>query len=350
MQTDFLIVGSGLAGITLAHTLDQEGYSFRIISNPALSNSSLIAAGIYNPVVFYRITKSYMAEQIVPFAENFYKNMETRLHERFFYPNPIARIFSGSEERKLWESRREEGVGIFLAETKDNLDINSKIPVNHGYGLVKHSGNLDCLNFINASLDYFKAVFIEDDFDFEALILNEDRVSYKGYDAKKIIFCEGHLISKNPFFKKVILKPVKGEILTIRFEEDIAREFQDYIISKKSFLLPIGGNVYKAGATYNWENLNEVPTKEAMEELVKNIKQITDVPFHIENQEAGIRPAANDRRPIIGTHPEYPQLSTLNGLGTKGVMLAPYFSNELMENVCNEKQLYKEVDVKRFFK
>ena len=57
-----------------------------------------------------------------------------------------------------------------------------------------------------------------------------------------------------------------------------------------------------------------------------------------------------ERRPFVGLHPKFSNIGILNGMGTKGVMLAPYFSNHFIEHLLDGKALDKEVDVRRFLK
>ena len=64
---------------------------------------------------------------------------------------------------------------------------------------------------------------------------------------------------------------------------------------------------------------------------------------------AGVRPTVSDRRPLIGLHPENKQLAVFNGMGTKGVMIAPYFADQLVNLLLNNKSLSEEVDITRFW-
>lgn len=72
------------------------------------------------------------------------------------------------------------------------------------------------------------------------------------------------------------------------------------------------------------------------------------MPYEIIKHEAGIRPSSIDRRPILGQHPQFNNYYIFNGLGTKGVMLAPYFSQQLLNHIENNCTISMEVDVKRF--
>ena len=56
-----------------------------------------------------------------------------------------------------------------------------------------------------------------------------------------------------------------------------------------------------------------------------------------------------DRRPLIGLHPKHPQLAVFNGMGTKAVMLAPYFAIAFSDFLETGKELNSEVDIKRYY-
>ena len=66
------------------------------------------------------------------------------------------------------------------------------------------------------------------------------------------------------------------------------------------------------------------------------------------NHVAGVRPTVKDRRPLVGRHSEYKNLYMLNGLGTRGVMIAPYVAKELFEFIENDEALDIEIDINRF--
>ncbi|MBN2807258.1 MAG: FAD-dependent oxidoreductase, partial [Prolixibacteraceae bacterium] len=205
---------------------------------------------------------------------------------------------------------------------------------------------LDIRNLLGALHQYFRQqnILREATFDYEALIMDDDGVSYLNHRAKKIIFCEGTAIARNPWFNKLPFKPARGEILTIRCEN-----FQhEAILNRNGFVLPLGKGLYKVGATFSWDKLNAKPTIEGREQLLQIAQNILNVPFEIVNHEAGIRPASNDRRPVLGKHPVHDQLFVFNGLGSKGVLLAPFFTRHLTAHLYENQALMPEVDVNRY--
>ena len=74
-EYDFLIVGQGIAGTVLTHTLLEQGKRILVIDEGNPSSCSKVAAGLYNPIVFKRLTKSWMIDELSPVAENFYKGL-----------------------------------------------------------------------------------------------------------------------------------------------------------------------------------------------------------------------------------------------------------------------------------
>jgi glycine/D-amino acid oxidase-like deaminating enzyme len=167
----------------------------------------------------------------------------------------------------------------------------------------------------------------EEAFNYDEIHFDEDHVIYNGLKTKKIIFCEGINALNNPFFRVPFL-PAKGEIITIEADMQI-----QHIINKKIFILPVGNNLFKAGATYNWTDQSVSPTVEARNFLTHQLDTILKIPYQVVDHKAAVRPTVRDRRPITGLHPEYKQLAILNGLGTKGCLLAPLLAFRLSEKL-----------------
>jgi glycine/D-amino acid oxidase-like deaminating enzyme len=52
---------------------------------------------------------------------------------------------------------------------------------------------------------------------------------------------------------------------------------------------------------------------------------------------------------MMGLHPEHPTLGIFNGLGTKGTSLAPAMAAQFVAHLLEDKPLWQEIDIKRFF-
>lgn len=330
-------MGGGLAGSIFSLELLNRGQDIVVIDDCSLSRCSQAAAGIYNPVVFKRLTKSWMAHEALPVMHDFFRQAEKMLNDKFLYPLKISRILSTSDEEILW-----------IQKAANELEDFVEREITNHRGEVKASGFLDVAVFLKAVLKYLreKDAFINEVFAHEALNVSDEKIIYKNIRAKKIIFCEGHLARHNPFFAAVKFKPAKGEVITIYSKElDTA-----CIINKDIFILPLKQEGYfKVGATYDWNDLTDNTTTSAKEFLLQKLKEVIQSPVKVMKQEAGVRPATHDRRPVLGFHPKHPSIGIFNGFGTKSVLLAPYFAKHLCNFIFLKEELFAEADVKRFY-
>mgnify|MGYP000091249533 CR=1 FL=1 len=84
-EVDFLIVGQGLAGTILSFFIEKSGKSFIVIDEMPEISSSKVAAGIFNPITGRRNVKTWMADELFPFAEKTYTEIEKLLGEYIYH-------------------------------------------------------------------------------------------------------------------------------------------------------------------------------------------------------------------------------------------------------------------------
>ncbi len=347
-QVNYIIVGQGLAGTILAQTLLNQNKSILIIDDVSLSQASRIAAGLYNPVVFKRLVKSWMADELLPFMDGFYADAELLLNTKFYFKKRIVKPFAEEQERILWDKKVNEDVGKYLSKTIHDDFLNDIIYNPLGVSEILFGGNLNTAVYLDSFRNYFKQnnFLLEEKFDYNQLIISDNKVVYKNIEADKIIFCEGYKTIDNPYFSWLPFKLTKGEIITIKINDAIINE--EFVLNKGVFILPLGNNTYKVGATYEWNDLTEQTTEKGKIDLIDKLNKVLKVKFEIINHEVGIRPTVIDRRPLIGLHPQHNSLAVFNGMGTKGVMLAPYFAKHFVDFMAGEIALNNEVDIARF--
>ncbi|RYF96257.1 MAG: hypothetical protein EOO00_03165 [Chitinophagaceae bacterium] len=104
------------------------------------------------------------------------------------------------------------------------------------------------------------------------------------------------------------------------------------------------------GASYIWDFEDAGPTKAFLENTTQALQQTLKIPFEIVAHHAGLRPATLERRPFVGLHPSHPAVGILNGMGTKGCSLAPFFASQLTDHLLRDAPIAKDADVKRFAK
>lgn len=348
---DFIIVGQGIAGSVLAITLIKFGYKVCVINKDELSSCSRVAAGIWNPIVFKRLTKSWLADDVVPELNVFYQYCEQILNTKLIHHRNIIKPFSEEQEKTLWVKKAgdSDNYPSYLDATiYNNLKVDSNYTVN-SYSKVINAGNLDVANFLSTSKSYITDTnyYLNEVFSVDELNIESDKVEYKNIIAKYIIFCEGHLITQNPFFSWIPMKPAKGEVITI-YSENIL--IPNDIFNKGFFIMPLGNNLYKVGATYEWNDLSDDATEKGKAELITKLNTVITTPYQIVKHEAGIRPSVIDRRPLVGRHPIHNNVLLFNGFGTKAVMLAPYFANILAKHIKCNNEITNDVNPQRFYK
>ncbi|MGE0560203.1 MAG: NAD(P)/FAD-dependent oxidoreductase [Flavobacteriales bacterium] len=346
-KVDYIIVGQGIAGSVLTYTLMQHQQSVLVVDEEKENTSSKIAAGLCNPIVFKRLTKSWMIDELMPTALTFYKNQEELLQDQFYYPLPIYKLFVGEEEKEFWRKRCNEPEVMDWINHKVEFPFDKTL-VDYPFGAANtlQSGFLQTAKWLDIFKLFLKTndSFLGTKFDYNDIIFKNDVVSWKGIQAKKIIFCEGYQTIHNPYFNWLSFKLTKGEVLTVDFKNLQLTS----AINKGVFILPYN-NEYKLGATYDWDNLNEEITEKGKNELLKKASAFLKDEIVVISHKAGIRPTVSDRRPLLGTHPRHEELVVFNGMGTKGVMIAPYFAEILVEHLLENKSLSKEVDINRFY-
>ena len=347
-KTDFILVGQGLAGSILALTLLKQHKSVLVIDRAEMSQCSKAAAGIYNPVVFKRLTQSWMADKTLPAMFEFFRDAEELLNTKLIHQKKIARVFASEQEEMLWKKKAINELSDFI-EPGICSATDAYAFLNSNYGRVAEAGFLDVPAFLAHTRKYLEqqGALVNEVFIYENVIVQEHEIIYKNrLCCDKLVFCEGHLVTQNPFFKELKFKPAKGEVLTIYCKALKV----DSIINKDFFILPLPeAHCFKVGATYNWLDLSDAISKEAKNNLVEKLDAFIPFPYKIISQQAGVRPATVDRRPVMGKHTQYKNMYVFNGFGTKAVMLAPYFAKHFCNFIFLNQKLFVDVDVKRFY-
>ncbi|MEB8327787.1 FAD-dependent oxidoreductase [Flavobacteriaceae bacterium KMM 6897] len=346
-MVDYLVVGLGLAGISFCEVLEQHDKSFKVITDDSQTSSN-VAGGLYNPVILKRFTLAWDARAQLDQAIPFYNKLEQKLQTQLDYKLPVLRRFASIEEQNMWfEAADKPQLSHFLS-TKIITNNNSSLDAPFGYGEVLHTGRIDTKKLLLSYKNYLveKDLLLQETLLFDQLIVGNDQVSYKGITAKNVVFATGYGQSYNPFFNYLPLNGTKGELLTIR-APDLKEE---KVIKSSVFIIPLGNDLYRVGATYKWKDKTNIPTAEAKSELLEKLNTFLKCDYEVVEHVAGIRPTVVDRRPLMGKHPEINNLYVFNGFGSRGVMTAPKTALDLYNYIENAVSLSKEIDIDRFTK
>ncbi len=345
MKVDYIIVGLGLAGLAFVEELLEANKTFIVFENNS-QTSSLVAGGVYNPVILKRFSPVWNAKEQLAVALPFYERLEKKFDTKFDEKFVIKKVFKSIEDQNNWfTSFDKPKVAPFLDATLDKQKYEGVLEEYH-YGNVKDAGRIDTFHLIETYRNYLKENnFIRfEKFNHLEIIFDDDVIKYQDLEANKIVFAEGFGVKENPYFKHLPLDEVKGESIIIH-----APDLKiDFLLKSTLFVMPLGNDTFKIGATFNHKDKTSIPSEEGKQELVEKLKKVIDVSYKIIDQTAGIRPAVKDRRPLVGIHQKHQNLGILNGLGTRGVMIAPLLAKELFNHIENDEKLDEESDIKRF--
>jgi len=336
-----LIVGCGLSGICLSHHLIAREIQVTILDN-GVNNSSRIAAGMINPLVFRRMTKSWRVDEFLPYAKEYYNTLEQRLNQQFFHPIVIRRFFSSLQERQFWEERQHQPeFKNYMFELTEQDNKVHEYANEFGSGRVNNAAHIDAELFLEKSKKELKNLVDYRNFELDYSEIDPDLGTFSGESFDLIIFAEGYLGIDNPWFKHLPLTQTKGETLTIKLGELVTNES----LNRKCFLLPLDSTTFKIGSNYNWDDPTTHPTEEAKRDILHHLTFLTpEIPVVLEHH-AGVRPTTKDRRPFIGVHADFPRLAIFNGLGAKGYLIAPLLAKEFVDFLFDGTTLDRECDI-----
>ena len=336
---DVLIIGQGIAGTVLSEVLHARGLRVLVFDEPRTGRATHAAAGLVNPVVLRTTVPSWRAQELLAVAGACYRELEQRYDERFWNPVELLALFPSAKEAGIWRARmKEPDMARLIAEGPAADPAVAELPQPFGVGVVRRSAWVDVRRLLAAH---------------RSLWLAEDRLLERGIGptdiertaeglrigdatAPLVVHCTG------AFSRELPLVPVRGEGLTVRADGLRLRS----AVHRGVFVLPVGDDRYRVGATFAWEDPWCGPTGEGRRWLLDRVQRVVPRAMEVEEHWWGVRPTTRDRRPLLGR--TAPHEAVLNGLGSRGVLLAPWCAQHLAAHLFDGVALDPEVDVSRF--
>ena len=344
-KIDYIVVGFGLAGMAFCDQLERHNKSF-VVFDANLPSASKVAAGLINPVILKRYTIPWKGDEQFDKALAFFKSVSNKLGIDIVDVLAIHKIFTSAEDQNNWfEASDKPVLNRFLSDELIRSQEAVKAP--YGKGLVLESVRIEITKLLDlyAKSLRLKDSYITSPFNYEILEIDDSvGLRYGDFQAKHIVFAEGFGLKNNPYFNKLPLVGNKGEYIIIKATDLQLCE----AIKSTFFIIPLGDDLYKVGATFNWEDKDSEPSQSALDELCTYLDKILNCNYEVVDQQAGVRPTTGDRRPLLGRHPQFPQLVLLNGLGTRGTMMAPYLAEVLFNYLEKDHPLDETISLTRF--
>lgn len=344
MQTSTLIIGQGLCGTWLSYWLQRAGADFLVLDENKTNSATKVASGIINPVTGRRMAKTWLADELLPFAEHAYEQLGEFVNAPLIAPCDILDFFSAPDRRLDFEKRAQQFESYLNWPTDEHAWLHF-FNYSFGFGIVSPAWQVDVQTMLqNWRTELLRTnKLVEEKYEPVALEILRNSIRYKDIIADRIVFCDGISAMKHHFFKALPFAFNKGEALIIS-----APELPHNCIYKKTnTITPWKDGLFWVGSNYDREYTDDQPTTAFRQQTEQWLKHFLKIPFTVEEHLAALRPTTLERRPFVGFHPNQAQVGIFNGMGTKGVSLAPFFGKQLAENILHTQPIMADVDVKR---
>ncbi len=344
MRADYLIIGQGISGTLLSRSLIQSGKTVVVVDDGNIAAASKVASGIINPVTGKRLVKTWMIDELLPFAKNTYNEIEREFSIPVISQCNILDFHLTRDAAQVFNERTGDEKEYLRQADESNWAEHFRF--NYGIGEIDPCFLVD----IKALLDTWRAYLVannallEAKFSHNDCLINEGSASYKGILAEKIIYCDGAVGADNPYFNMLPWSKDKGEALIASIPGLPANKIYKQGIN----IVPWHDGLFWIGATHDWKFIDMLPSASFRKQTEEHLNYWLKLPFTIVDHLVAARPVNVERKPFVGLHPLMPSIGIFNGMGTKGCSVAPYFAHQFAQHLVHGTPLLPDVDVKRF--
>ncbi|MCS6999909.1 MAG: FAD-dependent oxidoreductase [Bacteroidota bacterium] len=339
---DVGIIGCGIAGATLADSLLRRGATVVVFDSP-LRAAVTRHAGAISPVAGLRFGILEQWEQWWKAAEHFYAQFDA------IREIPCYRLLYRSDELGFWERKRP------LLE-QSNIAYEASLPSDVASVLVPpaatvyftHAARINATRVLeNVQRQLRKAeCYCCATIHPEHIRLLADRSEIMGYYCRHVVVCDGPWMAINKWFSWVPRMFARGQ--RIWGVVETTQRLAPVWLSIRGKSLMLEANRFIFGSTYDWSLVEPVATADSVEYLCNELRKILRCAFSVQGTWAGVRPITADLHPVIGEHPECSRWWVFNGLGSRGLLIAPLLAEKLASAILEGYPIPKQFDVRRF--
>lgn len=346
-----LVVGQGLAGTLISHAALREGWDCHVIDSGAPAASS-VAAGMFNPMSFRRILEVWDAAIHLDALHSTYREIECELGTELLHFLPILKRIPNASYADDWNEKAEQLPWIEPVLTDPQIARRFPDAVKsggHGFGVVNGGGWVNVPKLILAWRNRLQHL---GRFNIQQWHTADAQGSLaSSWDA--IVDCRGCAVTKDNSVQGPDIRSNRGEILTLGSSPNTinSQPPHSHILNFGKWTLPTAPTQWRLGASYEWNRTDLNPTPETARFLMDSLKN--NAPkcsaLDIKAHDVGERPVSRDRRPAVGPWPQIDGLYLFNGLGTRGVLIGPRWSQHLVQLIQGNVQAVEIVTPQRLF-
>ncbi len=324
-MTDALVVGLGLAGVSVAHALRSEGHSFTVVDVPLPNSGSPVAAGLMLPISGPRWVLRPHYEQLLDTARAVYGPLMT--------PVRVNRLLGQEHDTYLAKRQQDPGYAPYLSERQPPQDDATIDP----HGRIQWTAHcLDVPTLLTSARQQLirESRLVQGLFSPDDVTYYPTHIDYRGASYQWLILCTGHRAIQAAPFEWLRYQPSHGEWCELHPIDQV----ETGVFERRHWLHQEHTRT-RFGSTYDYEALEAGITEAGRLALLDAARALVDVDVHIKEQYAGIRAASIDWSPYVGTSPTQPRAALLAGLGSTGALLAPHCGQALVNHLLADTAL-----------
>ena len=341
-----LIIGQGISGTWLSYWLLQMGAEVLVLDEARPNTSTRVASGVINPITGRQVVTTWLAETLLPFAEEHYTRIGTAIGEQVIRNCGIL-AFPPSEQMRGAYLEKITAHSPFVHSVADEAAWHAFFQYRFGAVHIQPAYWVDLQTLLAGWRKKLaeNGQLREERFDESLLQVHADGISYKDIQADTIFYCDGIQTAQSKYWSGLPFSFNKGEALIVDIPGLPHGQMYKFGIST---LVPWHNRQWWVGSIYDNRYTHDLPTESFRKGTEQFLELTLKLPFTITGHVSSIRPATVERRPFAGMHPHAAGVGILGGMGTKGVSLAPWLARQVAENLILGMPIEPAADVKRF--
>ncbi len=329
MNNKIIIVGHGLAGAILAHTLIEHKQDVLVLDSQMPHSATKVSAGLINPFIGPKLNVPEDFSVCMLENNNFFQKIEQKTGKNYLKSIILHRVFQSDQQKEKWEYLSEDYKRGFLSK-KQCKEIGIETTLGAGQ---TSAWKLNALDFIKDSQ--------------EALIFQKrylaESFNPKKWGKNRVIFCEGYRVRENKWFMHLPFSPAQGEILQVESTNNLNVSNGIWYITDDN------KTSARIGSTWKHQDIESGPTIPARKEIIGKVSYFPELSkVRVLSHVSGVRSATSDRQPILGQHPEFKNYYLFNGFGSRGSTTISRCAKQMTDFILKGQNLPIQNDIRRF--
>lgn len=369
---DFLIIGAGSAGCSIAHFLQKSGKRVAIVDREGIAGGASGVAGAFlSPLPGKKNSYNSFVNQALEYSMDFYEKLA---------PNSITKkgVLRVPNHNFKKEKLEDNDIEYEYFDSKKLQEISKNFTDIDGY-FYKNAAVIDPLTICNKMVencDFFHK-------DVKELIFKDEAYHIDEISAKNVILTQGvsKTLIEHPYIE---ISPIFG----LRFDAKTSTKVPFNIHKSISISTTKDSGIVAIGATHERHDATEVECtttcaecpfyidkeQEQINTLLTQAKELINLEdLEVIKTYKGARASIKSYFPVVGkivdneaSLKEYPSIKNgtkiptkllkyfpnsyiINALGSRGFVFGPYLAKILSENILSDAKIPNEISTEKLF-